>query len=410
MDLKNPQQQRKTSDATCDRTLPNLNERYNGKGSNILVYYCACSHGGIADYAHQQAEAIASSGWRVLMLCPTDYPHEPIRYQQDRCLPGTQNRNPFKAVRLLKLVGHLLSCYKILDRRIRETGSQRVLLATYSEYLAPLWAWRLRRLRRSGVVFGAIAHDPVRDFVVGPKWWHTWSISHGYSFLDHVFVHEAIEIDTGVPKQNVKVTIVPHGYYPFPEPTRKRLEVRDKLGIPHDAKLFLSFGHLRDGKNLSKILQALVDVQTAWLLVAGTEAGTGNTKSSEFMKLAKEMGVAARCRWHIDYVPPEVAADFFEAADYVLLTYSSQFRSASGVLNVAARYRKPVVASCGPGNLATTVRQYSLGIYVEPDRVNEITRGMQQICKFPPIPEWDRYASENSWELNAERVVRAFGM
>lgn len=54
---------------------------------------------------------------------------------------------------------------------VRE-GFRRVLMASYIEYLAPIWAPRLRNLSRSGIVFGAIVHDPVRDYVVGPSWWH----------------------------------------------------------------------------------------------------------------------------------------------------------------------------------------------------------------------------------------------
>lgn len=309
---------------------------------------------------------------------------------------------------MLQMIRNMLSGYRTLEHRILESGCKKVLFDSYAEYLAPLWAWRFRRLRRSGVRFAAIAHDPVRDFVVGPLWWHRWSISHGYSFLDLVFVHEAIELDTGLPQQKVKCITIPQGTYRFPSPTSSRAEARERLRIPHDAPLFLCFGHLRDGKNLNLIIEALTQIPSAWLLIAGTEAGTGHIKSAELRQMAEKLGVHERCRWNIGFVSPEDAADLFEASDYVMLTYSRQFRSASGVLNVAARYEKPVVASCGPGNLATAVKQYALGIYVEPDSVEEIVKGMKAILSQPPHSLWQQYKDENSWEQNAKLVNEAF--
>ena len=48
-----------------------------------------------------------------------------------------------------------------------------VLLSSYSEYLAPFWVlphWILAKC--FGVTYVANLHDPVRDYVVGPQWWH----------------------------------------------------------------------------------------------------------------------------------------------------------------------------------------------------------------------------------------------
>ncbi|MDF1712696.1 MAG: glycosyltransferase family 4 protein [Akkermansiaceae bacterium] len=376
------------------------------RATNLLIY-CPSSFGGIPDYAHHQAEALGRSGIFVRMLCPPDYPHKAIAYEQERCLPGGGERARSKVRRVVSLVREMLRGYSILAKRIKELGCRRVLLASYGEYLAPLWAWRLRKLKRKGVFFGAVVHDPVRDFVLGPKWWHRWSISEGYSFLADAFVHEAITLDTGTRKYPIRQTVIPHGPFPFPSAIRTKAEVRAELGIPMDASLFLCFGHLRNGKNLNLILEAMSEVAEAWVLVAGTEAGTGHINSAKYQKLAEQLGVDSRCRWVIGFASPELVADFFEATDFALLTYEARFRSASGVLNVAARYRCPVVASCGESNLATTVQTYELGPWVEPDRADEIARGMQELLNQGATPQWDRYLAENSWERNAELVIDA---
>ncbi len=375
-----------------------------------LLLFCPSSFGGIPDYAHHQAEALGKTGWKVTMLCPADFPHVATGYRQDRCLPGEPSRFGPRPVRVAGLMLRMLAGYRMLERRIRESKAKRVLMATYSEYLAPLWAWRLRCWRRRGVVFGAVAHDPVRDFVVGPLWWHRHSISAGYSFLEHVFVHEAIELDTGSRPQRVETHVIPHGPFPFPAASRSREAIRKELDIPEDAPLFLSFGHLRDGKNLNLVLEAMAGISWAWLLVAGTEAGSGHVASREYREQAAALGMAERCRWKIGFAPPERVAEYFTAADFILLTYRATFRSASGVLNVAVRYRKPVATSCGEGNLASSMERYGLGVRVGADETSEIARGMRRLIEEGIDPDWSGYERDNSWERNARLVREAFGL
>jgi hypothetical protein len=104
-----------------------------------------------------------------------------------------------------------LSNIKKLVHTIKHYSFQFVLFGSYSEYLAPLWAGSLRSLAKQGVIFGAIVHDPVRNFVLGPLWWHHWSIASGYSFLREAFVHEAIELDTVHSMPQLHTTVIPHG-------------------------------------------------------------------------------------------------------------------------------------------------------------------------------------------------------
>lgn len=372
-----------------------------------VLYFCPFSIGGLSDYAHYQAEALALEGMDVTMLCDREYPHEPVNYRQDRSLPGGGPRPGTKLARIAKLVKEMLGGYALLSERLRETGAQKVIFASFTEYMGPIWAWRFRRWARRGVVFGAIVHDPVRDFVVGPQWWHNWSVAEGYSFLKHAFVHEPINLDTGMFRRRVTTTVIPHGPFAFPKARLSRNEARRELEVPEEVPLFISFGHLRDGKNLALVLQAMREVPQAWLLVAGTEARSGNLQSHEYRRMSEEFGVASRCRWRIGFASPEEVANYFVAADYALLTYEARFRSASGVLNVAVGYRKPVIASCGESNLATVVTKYRLGPRVIPDNAEAIKVGMAGILSSPPQPDWATYERDNSWATNARVVIEA---
>lgn len=128
------------------------------------------------------------------------------------------------------------------------------------------------------------------------------------------------------------------------------------------------------------------------------------------MDLAKRLGVEGRCTWVVDYVSEEEAANLFTASDAVLLTYDRTFRSASGVLNVAARYRRPVIASSGAGSLRSVVQRYGLGVWVEPDDADALASGFKDWLVSPPSPQWGDYNEDNSWHKNAQVVARAMGL
>ena len=125
------------------------------------------------------------------------------------------------------------------------------------EYFAPLWAPRFQSLASGGVTFGAMVHDPVRQTVIGPRWWHQWSIASNYSFLREAFVHDPIELDTVRPVAGLRTTVVPHGPYQFPPLALSRDVMREQLRIPRDGLLMLSFGHIRDAKNLDLVLRVM---------------------------------------------------------------------------------------------------------------------------------------------------------
>jgi glycosyltransferase involved in cell wall biosynthesis len=182
------------------------------------------------------------------------------------------------------------------------------------------------------------------------------------------------------------------------------------LAIPAEASLLLSFGHLRDNKNLDLILQAIAELPDVWLLVAGPEATAGQRPAAHYRQLAEHLGVAQRCRWQIGYQSAQQVADHFTACDAVVLTYSGQFRSASGVMHVAAHYRKPVIASAGPSALLDAVHTFGLGVVVEPDQVKPLVNGIHCLLSDPPPADWQAYGQVNSWDRNAEIVAQALSL
>jgi glycosyltransferase involved in cell wall biosynthesis len=371
-----------------------------------LLYYCPASYGGIADYAHAQATALVAAGMNVTLLGPTDWPHRQATPYTLRAVlrSGQAGKDLPRWRRRFHTARRILQNQFQLAEVVGREGRRRVLCASYIEYLAPLWAGRLRQLARRGTVFGAVVHDPVRDTVVGPVWWHRRSVAAGYSYLRDAFMHHQIVLDTVQPMQGLRTTVIPIGPFVFPAPEKSREAMRRGWDIPATAPVLLSFGLVRDGKNLDLMVRALAALPEAHLVVAGTEAVSGNKPVRHYQQLAESLGVAGRCRWVIRFIPAGEVGNFFTASDVVMLTYSAGFRSASAVLNTGVHYQRPCLASSGESNLGSMVREYGLGVWVEPDDPSAVVAGLKQLLASPAQPRWEDYARDNSWERNAALV------
>ena len=374
-----------------------------------LIYYAPASYGGLLNYAQEQANALAALGIDVTVVCSPNF----VKRSSDlyvvlpKLVESRVAAGGNKILRALRYVRVLLQNMATLRAEVASGGFTHVLFASYAEYFAPLWAGAYRHLAQRGVVFGAVVQEPVRNFQVGPKWWHRLSVGDAYSFLKYAFVHDDVALDTGRSMPDLNTLVVPYGLHQFPDATQSREVTRRKLGIPENAVVLFAFGHIRDNKNLDYAVRALQEIPEAYLLVAGKRSASSQKPESFYQRLADSLGVAGRCKWVIDYVSEEAAANYFTASDLVLLTYSSSFRSASGVLNVAAWYEKQSIVSAGQGSLQSVVLNYRIGVWVEPNEPGAVAAGIKEWMRKPLVPDWVAYKRENSWAENARLVVRA---
>jgi glycosyltransferase involved in cell wall biosynthesis len=131
-----------------------------------------------------------------------------------------------------------------------------------------------------------------------------------------------------------------------------------------------------------------------------------------YRNLALELGVGDRVRFFDEFVPDEKLASYFAASDVVVLTYDKTFHSQSGVLNVAARARRRVLASAGESPLKDCVQKFKLGVFVEPDDLNALKIGMKlatsaESQEVSDSPDWEGYEAFASWDKNVTRILEA---
>ena len=466
------------------------------------MIFSPTSIGGLAEHTHYQAQALDAIKNRtfgdvetpkaeVMLLCSPDFLEGRVAV--------------YKKKKVFRSGLHLFSLFagrigELLDKSLKILGDQWrlaweimmrrpdvVLLASYSEYLAPLWIlphWILARL--FGVVYVANLHDPVRDYVVGPKWWHDLSVKVAYWPISVGVVHQRLTEPSPVPAY-VKVVEAPVGVYDLQESPENPAEIRaawevagrnserlkeypttkstnfherSETGIsmdmpggaefsnPSTSKLardseytsiissascpasspvtsysqrdtpaspevvFLAFGFIRDNKNLNLVIRALVENPSAVLVVMG-QAQSKKDKPLEFYRnLAVELGVQNRVKFFDGFVPDGKLASYFAAADVVVLTYDKSFHSQSGVLNVAARARRPVLASAGESPLKDCVEKFRLGVFVEPDDMRALKEGIKKISSgewraSSGEPDWQGYEAFASWDVNVAKILDA---
>jgi glycosyltransferase involved in cell wall biosynthesis len=185
------------------------------------------------------------------------------------------------------------------------------------------------------------------------------------------------------------------------------LKVREKWGVRPGQKVFLSFGYVRDGKNLDLAIKALAEVPEVVLVVAGSVASMKDRPFQYYKDLADEIGVTDRCLFFEGFVSDEEMGRFFSGTDFILLTYSASFHSQSGVLNVAAKARKLILASASPSPMMHAVSKYQLGVTVEPDSMDAIVSGMRRLLEESFSPRWDDYEAIASWHENARGILEA---
>jgi glycosyltransferase involved in cell wall biosynthesis len=375
-----------------------------------ILIFAPNATGGLAEYTFYQASALEKTGAKVICLTSDSFlAGRRTSFERIICLSDCPIGKGSRLLRRVKMAWQIILDQLLLAGKILEHRPDLVLLDSYMEYLSPIWIWPhwfLAKLCR--VHYAANLHDPVRSFAIGPIWWHKLSVRLAYLPLDFVLVHENLAEPSPVPAE-VRVVQVPHGLYEISSPSASASEIRQSWGVKAGQKVFLAFGFVRDGKNLDLVLRALVNVPEVFLVVAGAVASNKDKSFAFYRELAAGLGVADRCRFFEGFVADDDLGKFFAGTDFVLLTYASTFHSQSGVLNIAARARKPVLASAAPSALIQSVEKFALGLVVAPDSAEAIASGMRGLIDATLQPRWDDYEAAAAWAVNARGVLEAAG-
>lgn len=275
-------------------------------------------------------------------------------------------------------------------RLIRAHRPDFVAMAWWTVFWAPAWWFIARALHRAGVRVVFLCHNVYDHETAAWKQGLAQRVlSRGDAFLVHS-KEGADRIREMIPGSPVQV--FPHPLFTdFPEPSSI---------LPRRARLeLLCFGLVRPYKGLDVLLAAmreLGDCDVA-LTVAG-EWWMRNEQLRADLVSCRKVEVIDR------YLSREEVANLFARADVVVLPYRSA--TGSGVIALAYRYGKPVIAAC-VGGIPDVVTDHVTGWLVPPNDPKALVQAICR-CTSDPAPRADvirRATRHMSWDGLAEALV-----
>jgi glycosyltransferase involved in cell wall biosynthesis len=155
---------------------------------------------------------------------------------------------------------------------------------------------------------------------------------------------------------------------------------RKRIDAPPDAKIVLCFGNVRAYKGVRDLIDAFPQV-TASTNAVLVVAGTFFESIDDYLARIEELGLGDSVRLFDEYVPNEEVAPLFELSDLVVLPYRSA--SQSGVIPLAATFRKPVVATTA-GGLPDALA--GAGVVVPAEDPDALGAAIVRALREPPPP------------------------
>jgi len=137
---------------------------------------------------------------------------------------------------------------------------------------------------------------------------------------------------------NGNVHVIPHGNYIGCYPNHvSKSQARRKLGLPADAKVFLSFGLLRGYKGHDGLKKAFASLkrEDAHLVIAGANYDECDSMGRETREQSGNIHM------HNRFVPDEEVQYYFNACDYAVFPFERVLTSGSVILSLS--FGRPVI-------------------------------------------------------------------
>jgi glycosyltransferase involved in cell wall biosynthesis len=298
------------------------------------------TRGGIAQFNSELARVLRDSGAEATILA---YARTYPRFSR----AGRQGRDPSQRQESVPSTASLVPWLPwtwFRARRLLRVQRPEIVVIQWWHPITSLSTWYLAEFARSRgarVVFVCHNASPHEGFPLSQQLTRA-ALGRGDT---HIALSEPVADELRQLVPGTDVTVVPHPPYTVLQTevsSANRDDWKQRIGAPADAKIVLFFGNVRPYKGLRDLIDAFPHVaasQRAVLVVAGTFFES----LASYQARVDELGVAGSVRLFDEYIPNEDVASLFDLCDLVVLPYRSA--SQSGVIPLAAMFRKPVVTT-----------------------------------------------------------------
>lgn len=199
---------------------------------------------------------------------------------------------------------------------------------------------RVARLRRIAIVWTAHnlrSHEGLYPAAEARLWRALLSQIDGFIALTES--GKTLAVERFPPLRGRPCFVISHGPYREAYPARlSQADARARLGLPAEARVFVSLGQIRPYKNLPHLIRAFRQLagDDYQLVVAGKPASPALADT-----VVEVAGADPRIHLVLDFVPEAAVPHYLCAADLVVLPYSEILNSGSSIL--ALSFARPIL-------------------------------------------------------------------
>ncbi len=274
-------------------------------------------------------------------------------------------------------------------RQFFRTRELRILIHTMAYQLGEsrfgIWLRRLiyrRAIKRNNIILVC----------------HTEELAKSYSsYMGGVFRNRFVCIPLGVES---------------PGPEFSKEGARLHLALPTQGKIFLTFGNNHPGKDLEAIFRAFQRLPEDFVIFHAGKLGS-SPEAGDPERLSKKYG---RCQNTIVmdvFVPEQEKAYCFSAADAIILSYKKDFIQSASIINDAAKYSIPVIASA-VGQVGEFVGTYGLGVTFTPEDPHSLRGAVHKLVSMSEDEReairrnFARFRRAYPWDRNARHHLEVY--
>ncbi len=159
-----------------------------------------------------------------------------------------------------------------------------------------------------------------------------------------------------------KVRYIEHGNYIEVYPEKSSQELRNKLEIKEDEKVFLFLGAVEPYKNTEMLIKAFNDLKLEGI----TLVIAGNPKTEDYRKKIESISESSNVHLELRFIEDDELSSFLDISDLLILPYNNKSSLNSGSIFLAFSYKKTVLSS----NIGT-LKDIKTDFYYSYDYMNE---------------------------------------
>jgi glycosyltransferase involved in cell wall biosynthesis len=376
-----------------------------------ICQYLFFSRGGIARYTDEVLAAMATiAGVRCELACDSGFePANRGAYSQwAGLMPLAHSVRWRQRMRFLR--GQIVNPRRFA-RHAKENAFDIAHLCDFNHLTYPLWRSQLRRSVRKVVIS---VHDVRREKALLHRGFEETQLKEIYRDADALLVHSAAqraELHAFAGVDPNRIHHIPFGLLGYGRASAPCDELRRKFGLPADKQIALVFGNLRDDKNLELFLRAAAPhANDLHVVVAGRAAAHGHQSLEHYQQLCASLGTSSSVTFISRYLADTEVADIFSACDWVATPYAASFTSYSGVVSVAATYRRPILVS-DTDTFREALADHRFAILANIESHDSLTNDISEMLRRAPTiaaGDFDSFVSRQSWRENAEQTVAVY--